>query len=105
MSDKKTFFKNIYEIVSLIPEGRVISYGRIAAALGRPRAGRIVGTAMRRAPSEINLPCHRVVGKNGAMAPGDIFGGESNQRKILEKEGITFNKDGNINMKECEWDL
>lgn len=100
MSD---FFRAIYKIVSRIPEGRVATYGQIAAMLGRPLAARAVGEAMRNTPEYLDIPSHRVVNKSGAMAPGYAFGGEGKQRERLEKEGIAFKENGCADMKRCLW--
>ncbi len=97
--DNQGFFKQVYEIVATVPPGSVISYGTIAKLLGRPRAARLVGYAMHSVPIELKLPCHRVVNRNGSMAPGDIFGGEEKQRQLLEEEGITFLENGCIYME------
>ena len=91
------FFEEVYRIVSNIPEGSVMTYGMIAAMLGRPRAARIVGYAMHDAPSDRNLPSHRVVNKEGRQSPDSIFG-EGIQRRMLEAEGITFLENGCIDM-------
>lgn len=91
------FFEEVYRIVSNIPEGSVMTYGMIAAMLGRPRAARIVGYAMHDAPYERQLPCHRVVNREGKLSPDSIFG-EGVQRKLLEAEGITFKLNGCIDM-------
>lgn len=97
---KKGYFNEVYKIVSAIPEGSVMTYGMIAAMMGNARAGRIVGYAMNVAPPELNLPCHRVVNREGRMAPGNIFGGADRQRQLLESEGITFLENGCIDMKK-----
>lgn len=97
-SQKKGFFEEVYRIVAQVPEGSVITYGMIAAMLGNPRAARIVGYAMNGAPPEQNLPCHRVVNREGSLSPKDIFGGEDIQRRLLEAEGITFKNNGHIDM-------
>jgi methylated-DNA-protein-cysteine methyltransferase-like protein len=102
MKQSKTsgeFFDAIYRIVATIPAGKVMTYGQLALLAGRPRAARIVGYAMARAPEGRSLPCHRVVNRLGKMAPGDIFGGAGVQRMLLESEGITFLPDGRIDMK------
>ncbi len=91
------FFEEVYNIVSSIPEGSVMTYGMIATMLGNPRAARIVGYAMNNAPADRNLPCHRVVNKDGRLSPAAIFG-EGNQHRLLSQEGITFLENGNIDM-------
>lgn len=97
------FFNDIYEIVAKIPKGSVTTYGMIARLLGRPNAARIVGWAMNSAPSDRDLPCHRVVNKAGDMAPNNVFGGADLQRAILESEGVTFLADGRIDMDKHLW--
>ena len=93
------FFHEVYQVVASIPEGSVMTYGMIAAILGRPRASRIVGYAMHDAPSESNLPCHRVVSKDGRLSPESIFGAGVQRRK-LEAEGIHFLENGSIDMEK-----
>jgi len=92
------FFKQVYDIVERIPYGKVISYGEIARILGRPRAAREVGWAMRCCPE--SLPWQRVV-----MADGSITGGvyADMRRAILESEGVIFAPDGRVDMKVCRW--
>lgn len=99
----KDFFQRVYKIVSQIPEGKVATYGQIALLLGEPRSARIVGWAMKAAPEELNLPCHRVVNKFGEMAPSYVFGFIELQRDILTSEGITFKENGCIDMKKHLW--
>lgn len=101
--NETNFFIRVYDIVSRIPEGQVATYGQIALIAGNPYASRIVGYAMKRAPSEQNLPCHRVVNKEGSMAPDHVFGGQDLQRSRLEQEGITFKTNGCINMEKHLW--
>lgn len=92
------FFRQVYDLVAKIPPGKVMTYGQIGVCLGGFYSGRTVGFAMRAAPAERNLPCHRVVNKQGEMAPGLIFGGADNQRRTLADEGVTFLPDGRIDM-------
>jgi len=91
------FYKKIYAIVEKIPLGKVVSYGKIAAALGHPRSSREVGRAMRVCPAE-NIPWQRVV-----MADGTITGGgyAHIRKTMLEAEGVKFLSDGRVNMDKC----
>ncbi|MDR1136347.1 MAG: MGMT family protein [Clostridiales Family XIII bacterium] len=93
------FFNMVYEIVGKIPYGQVVSYGQIARMLGRPRAAREVGRAMRFCPED--LPWQRVV-----MADGSITGGEWAiiRRARLEEEDVEFTLDGRVDMEKCRWD-
>ncbi|MEA4849704.1 MAG: MGMT family protein [Clostridiaceae bacterium] len=104
MSDKgEGFFKQVYEIVARIPEGKVATYGGIGRMLGSPRGARIVGWAMRGAPKGMNLPCHRVVKATGELSPSYVFGDSEIQRAMLSSEGITFREDGTIDMERHLW--
>jgi len=92
------FFKQVYDVVERIPYGKVISYGEIARLLGRPRAAREVGWAMRNCPD--GLPWQRVV-----MADGSITGGvfADIRRALLESEDVVFLPDGRVDMDSCRW--
>ncbi len=98
-----SFFDRVYALVAQIPAGRVATYGQIALLLDSPGAARAVGYAMHAAPPERDLPCHRVVGRDGRLAPGDVFGGPDTQRRLLEAEGITFRENGCIDLKKHLW--
>ncbi len=97
------FFEKVYTIVAQIPTGSVTTYGQIARLIGSPRAARQVGYAMRAAPSERRLPCHRVVNRLGELAPTHVFEDKRIQQKLLEDEGITFLLNGNIDLKKHFW--
>lgn len=98
------YFQKVYYLVSKIPSGKVATYGQIAALIGNPRNGRIVGWAMRMAPDHLGLPCHRVIKRDGSLAPDYAFGGKETQRALLENEGVHFRKDGHVNLEKCLWD-
>lgn len=97
-SGKQGFFAMVHDLVATIPPGKVMTYGQIARRLGGFYSGRTVGFAMRAAPGERGLPCHRVVNRLGEMAPGLIFGGADVQRKRLRREGVKFLPDGRIDL-------
>jgi len=93
------FYTQVYAIVEKIPCGKVMSYGQIARLIGKPRAAREVGRAMRHCPD--HLPWQRVV-----MADGAITGGEfADIRKgVLEAENVTFLPDGRVDMNAHRMD-
>ncbi len=93
-------FEKIYDIVRKIPKGRVATYGQVAMLAGNPRWARVVGYALHVNPAFGEIPCHRVVNREGRVAPGFAFGGEGVQRKMLEDEGIVFDGDGRIDLKK-----
>jgi methylated-DNA-protein-cysteine methyltransferase-like protein len=79
-------FERIYEEVKRIPRGRTASYGEIARKAGT--TPRVVGFALHANPDPENIPCHRVIFKDGRLSPGYIFGGEGKQREKLLAEGV-----------------
>ena len=70
-------FEKIYEVVKSIPEGKVATYGQVALLAGNPRWARVVGYALHVNPEPGTIPCHRVVNREGKVAPGFAFGGEA----------------------------
>ena len=97
--DKDTFQQEVYNVVAAIPPGRVVTYGQIAYLVGRPQCSRVVGHAMHDVPDGMCLPCHRVVNSQGRLAPC-----WAEQRALLEAEGVTFRKNGCVDMKKCQWE-
>jgi len=93
-------FEKIYEVVKSIPEGKVATYGQVALLAGNPRWARVVGYALHVNPEPGIIPCHRVVNREGKVAPGFAFGGEGVQRQLLESEGIVFETDGRIDLEK-----
>ena len=93
-------FEKIYEVVKSIPEGKVATYGQVALLAGNPRWARVVGYALHVNPEPGIIPCHRVVNREGRVAPGFAFGGEGVQRQLLESEGIIFETDGRIDLEK-----
>lgn len=98
------FNDQVYEVVRQIPMGRVASYGQVARMVGRPRNARFVGYALHANPEPGVIPCHRVVFKDGSLAPGFAFGGKDAQRRLLEAEGIGFLDDGRVDMARFAWE-
>ncbi len=102
MSD---FYENIYDLVRLIPKGRVTSYGAIAKYLSSPQASRMVGWAMNRAHSQENyVPAHRVVNRLGILTGKHHFAGENLMQELLESEGIEVKDDKIQNFSAVYWD-
>ena len=93
-------FEKIYEVVKSIPKGKVATYGQVAVLAGNPRWARVVGYALHVNPELGTIPCHRVVNREGKVAPGFAFGGEGIQRQLLESEGIVFEPNGRIDLEK-----
>ena len=101
--NNESFFKRVYEAVKQIPCGKVATYGQIAMICESPRASRAVGWALHNNPQPGVIPCHRVVDRNGRLAPAFAFGGSEVQRELLENEGVTFLDNGNVDLKKHIW--
>ncbi|HEX6462348.1 MAG TPA: MGMT family protein [Candidatus Saccharimonadales bacterium] len=80
------FREKVCMIVAQIPEGRVMTYGDVAAFCGSPFAARQVGQIAHFGPSE--LPWQRIVNRNGGLASAYSFGGLEGQKAALEADGI-----------------
>ncbi len=93
-------FERIYDVVRSIPLGKVMTYGQVALLAGNPRWARVVGYALHKNPEPGVIPCHRVVNRNGRLAPGFAFGGTDAQRMLLEGEGVTFLENGLVDLEK-----
>ena len=101
---KSDFFKNVYDVVKLIPPGKVTSYGAIARYLGTSKSARVVGWAMNNSHHDQSIPAHRVVNRNGLLTGKHHFLGEKTMENLLKEEGILVKKDRIDNFKEVFWD-
>ena len=90
----ESLMREVYAVADSIPPGRVMSYGQIAEAVGRPKNARLVGKIMSMADRFGDHPCHRVVNSAGRTVPG-----WPEQREMLEAEGVEFRDNGNVDMK------
>jgi len=102
---EQTFYEQVYEVVKLIPKGRVTSYGAIAKSLGAGGSSRMVGYAMRYAGTvHPPLPAHRVVNSSGLLTGKFHFNPPELMVELLEKEGIMVKNDKVQNFKTHFWD-
>ena len=95
--------KQIYGMVSRIPEGKVATYGQIAKLIGYPNHARYIGRALSDLENNSNVPWHRVINAKGKISPRGLDGCDDYQRIILEDENIVFNDKGCISLKEYQW--
>lgn len=100
---ERSFFDRVYCLVSLIPVGRVASYGQIAAMLDHPRAARTVGWALASLNEEqaAVVPWHRVLNRAGVISLPDRSA--ALQQALLEGEGVEFSADGRVDMRRYGW--
>ncbi|MTI39696.1 MGMT family protein [Fulvivirga lutimaris] len=106
MSEHKqySFFQNVYDVVRLIPKGRVTSYGAIANYLGAKRSARMVGWAMNAAHGLDDVPAHRVVNRVGLLSGKNHFSEPDRMEQLLKDEGITVVEDKIKDFKDVFWD-
>ncbi len=97
------FFENVYEVVRLIPPGRVTSFGAIAAYLGSKRGARMVGWAMNNCHTQPDVPAHRVVNRNGVLSGKLFFGSPTAMQEMLEAEGVKVQDDQVVGFDTCFW--
>jgi methylated-DNA-protein-cysteine methyltransferase-like protein len=97
------FAAQVYALVKQCPRGRVVSYGGVAAMLGKPRAARAVGRALNSLPDGSKVPWWRVVNSRGEVSIRGVEHGAILQRTLLEREGVAFEKSGRISWKQFGW--
>lgn len=86
---EESFFERVYTVVSLIPEGKVTTYGAIAKYLGAPKSTRMVGWAMNASKGK-EVPAHRVVNRAGLLTGKQHFQGTNLMQQLLENEGVVI---------------
>ena len=102
MPTKPNPFDDVYDVVKLIPPGRVTSYGAIARYLGSKGGARLVGWAMNAAHG-LGIPAHRVVNSRGLLTGKHHFGG-TRMQEALEAEGVRVENDQVVDFKNRFWD-
>ncbi|MEM6764116.1 MAG: MGMT family protein [Bacteroidota bacterium] len=98
------FYQDVYEVVRLIPSGRVTSYGAIARYLGAARSARVVGYAMNNSVTQQDIPAHRVVNHKGLLTGRHHFPPERPMQASLEAEGITVKGEAIVDFEKVFWD-
>ena len=106
MTEKKEgFFQDVWDVVKLIPEGRVTSYGAIAKYLGSPGAARMVGWAMNASHSSNEpIPAQRVVNRLGMLSGKSHFQGPNLMQELLESEGVKVENNQVVDFENLFWD-
>jgi O-6-methylguanine DNA methyltransferase len=96
------FCDRVYTIVAKIPKGKVATYGQIARLSGNAKAARAVGMCMRTNPFAPRVPCHRVVGSDGALVGFSGGKGITTKKSMLQKEGVKFIGD-KVDLPRSQW--
>lgn len=101
----KDFFDMVYQVVRLVPKGKVTTYGAIAKYLGSPSSSRVVGYAMNGAHKiKPKVPAHRVVNRNGILTGKNHFDNPYQMQELLEKDNIKVKEDTIVDFKKVFWD-
>ena len=98
------FFNSVFQVVKLIPKGRVTSYGAIACYLGAKKSSRVVGYAMNASHAIPGIPAHRVVNRLGCLTGKMHFSNPEEMERLLQLEGIFVKEDCVVNFKQLFWD-
>jgi methylated-DNA-protein-cysteine methyltransferase-like protein len=101
--DHRNFFHDVFEVVKLIPKGRVTSYGAIGEYLGLKSSARMVGWAMNASHVEPAVPAHRVVNSKGLLTGRHHFETPKKMQQLLEKEGVKVKDDCVVDFKNKLW--
>jgi methylated-DNA-protein-cysteine methyltransferase-like protein len=105
MTQNSGFFQRVYEVVRMVPQGRVTTYGAIARYLGAPGAARMVGWALNQSHTSADyIPAHRVVNRAGLLTGKHHFDGSSLMQEMLENEGAIIEENRIMNLKDLFWD-
>lgn len=101
----QSFFESVWEVVALIPYGKVTSYGAIAHYLSTPKAARMVGWAMNAShAAKLSIPAHRVVNRLGLLSGKQHFGQVDLMETLLQNEGLIIEDNKIVNFEENFWD-
>jgi len=95
------FQEAILQVVRMVPPGKVVSYGQVAAYVGTPRAARQVGWAMRSLEGKPDFPWWRVLNNAGRITiKGNQFNTAQLQKELLEAEGVKINRDFELDIEQ-----
>ena len=92
----------VYEYLTAVPKGKVVTYGQIAEFLGNKKLARSVGNILHENPDGDKYPCYKVVNAKGNLAKNYAFGGAGGQKMRLEKDGVIVNSN-KVDLKVYQW--
>ncbi|MFQ5988817.1 MAG: MGMT family protein [Candidatus Methylomirabilales bacterium] len=101
-SKRSPLYQRIYVVVRQIPAGQVATYGQVGKVVGRCPA-RVVGYAMAALPCDTDVPWHRVINRQGKISPRTSGDGRTEQRQLLEAEGVCFDLQARVDLNEFGW--
>lgn len=94
--------QQLYAWLAQIPSGTVVTYGQLAALIGRPNGARWVGQQLARLPPGSDLPWHRVLNARGGSSLPLDKGGSNRQLRLLQREGVQL-AEGRVSLLRYQW--
>jgi methylated-DNA-protein-cysteine methyltransferase-like protein len=102
--DEPTIAERIWQVIAMIPKGRVATYGQVAELAGLPGNARRVGRLLSQLPSGTRIPWHRVINASGAISLPRRSDGYARQKSRLIREGVKVSATGRISLRQFRWD-
>ena len=97
------YMEAVLEYLTMIPDGKVVTYGQIAEWMGNKGLSRIVGNILHVNPDPVRYPCFRVVNHQGKLTGRFAFGGINVQKEMLEADGIEVSDDYKVDLEKYQW--
>lgn len=98
----KDLSSKVYDYLTIIPKGKVVTYKQVAEFLGNKGLARVVGTILHKNPDGDKYPCYKVLNSKGELAEAFVFGGKDIQKERLEREGIKV-EEHKVDLKKYQW--
>ena len=95
--------ESIWQVVHMIPSGKVATYGQVAALAGLPKAARFAGTSLKDLPKATRIPWHRVINAQGRISLPPSSASYQEQHQRLTQEGVLI-RNGRIALKDYQWE-
>ena len=96
--------QKVYDLLTKIPRGKVVTYGAVAEYLGDKHLARTVGNILHNNPDKEKYPCYKVVSYNGKLSKNYAFGGIEKQKELLENEHIEV-KNNRVDLNVYQWNF
>ena len=93
----------VCEYLTMIPDGKVVTYGQIAEWMGNKGYARVVGNLLHQNPDPVRYPCYKVVNSQGRLTGRFAFGGINVQKERLEADGVEVSSDYIVDLKKYQW--
>jgi methylated-DNA-protein-cysteine methyltransferase-like protein len=100
--DNQAKRESIWQVVHMIPSGKVATYGQIAALAGHPQAARFAGTSLKNLPTTSKIPWHRVINAQGKISLPKNSPSYKKQLQRLKEEGVII-RNGKVTLKNYQW--